>query len=72
MKKEGKVESGKILRLVKQPGPAGTKKENLPPRHEDTRDFYYKKFFFVSLCLCGHFFYFLPGNGKILESGNQS
>jgi hypothetical protein len=40
---------------------AGTKKENLPLRHEDTNDFYYKKFFFVSLCLCGHLFLFSAG-----------
>jgi hypothetical protein len=26
--------------------------------------------FLVSWCLCGHFFYFLPENGKILLQGN--
>jgi hypothetical protein len=34
---------------VTQPGQAGTKKENMPPRHKDTKGFFYKKFFFVFL-----------------------
>jgi hypothetical protein len=54
-------------------GQAGTKKENLPPRHKGTKGFYYKKFFFVTLGVLvplWPFFYILPENGKILRLGN--
>ena len=42
-----KVKRRKVNNL--QTGQPGTKKENLPRRHKDTRGFYYKKFFFVIL-----------------------
>jgi hypothetical protein len=44
---------GKISELVKQPGPAGTKKIILTTEAQRTQSFFYKNFFSVSLCLCG-------------------